>query len=199
MADEGKNITTDDIEKAYEGKFVGEDTFTWNGLAVKVKKVIPLERVFLFVRSVATGCFSTENGEYIPEARDFWIRYETLNEYTNIAVGNDASRIYSLLYCTDIYDKVVSRIDKAQYDSVMSSVEKRIEYQAQGMISAAVRQVNEVVNGLSGLEENMAKMFEGVEPGDMKAVVSAISENGLDANSLVDAVMKNRQSTTGVI
>lgn len=196
MANEEVKVTVEELENVYKKKYNAVDEFEWEGLILRVKHNLPLTNMMEFVSSVVQGCFDKDNGEYMPEARDFMTRYVTMLEYSNVELPSDVEQMYRLMYCTDVYMQVISHVDSVQYNQILKAIDIKIKHQLKMSESAAIKQVNEVVASMSSLGESISKLFEGIQPGDFKSVVDAVS-NGVDTDSLVESVMKHRDS--GVI
>lgn len=81
--------------------------FEWNGMSVVVNRTLPMETMLEFVDYVVKTCFS-DDGEYLPEVKDFAIKSCLLEMYANFDLPTDLPTRYAVIYNSDIVDGIDS-------------------------------------------------------------------------------------------
>lgn len=195
MAGKAKEVkvSADELKKVYDA-VQHTDEFDWNGSHVIVKKNIGITDMIQFVHDVSSTCFSTNDGEYLPEVFDFVVRCATLDRYTNIELPEEIEDKCSVLYGTDIYMMVISHVDSVQYNVLLEAARKKVDYVAQSNIEALTKQINDIDAKFDEIADQLNKLFENVDGDSLNDALKAISNGDFNVNDIVNAVMANRNS-----
>lgn len=101
-------------------------TVLWHGISFTLKPLLSFGEVTKFVDSVLNACSGKHDGEhdglFIPEMKDFAIRANTVLRYACVDLPSDFGEQYELLYTTDIYDCILSAINRPQFDSILDAI-----------------------------------------------------------------------------
>ena len=186
-----EKISFEKIEEIMNERFFVVDTMDWYGVEVEVKSLIPFALASELVRRIADACFS-DDGEYMPEVSDFALRLGVIEAYTNIELPDNVEEQNRLLYGTDLWEDIISLIYDAQFNMIVQSVNQRVSYRLDTNKAAFERGVNEVMDGLMQLGEQFNTVMADVEPGDVKRMIEAIGENGIDEEKIVKAVVSEQ-------
>lgn len=191
--EEIKVLTLDDFNKVYDSMSDMHDDVEWSGLKLRIKKNITLQEMIRFVEHVSTYCFANENGEYMPEIKDFAVRCETLETYANIKLPEDIEERCKLVYCTDIYLTVISHVASEQYNALLMAVNKKVKHQAASNIEAVAHQINDIASKFTEIEEGISKLFDGIDADTINGIAGALANGKFDEDKLAKAVLAQRK------
>lgn len=160
--------------------------FEWNGMSIVVNRTLPMETMLEFVDYVVKTCFS-DDGEYLPEVKDFAIKSCLLEMYANFDLPTDLATRYAFIYNSDIVDAVLNRIEGRQFGEIINAIEQKIANLAQANVQMVYAQMNRINDEFENLQNNIAPLFTGVDQDDIKKLVNAISNGNIDEGKIVQA------------
>lgn len=160
--------------------------FEWNGISIVVNRTLPMETMLEFVDYVVKTCFS-DDGEYLPEVKDFAIKSCLLEMYANFDLPTDLATRYAVIYNSDIVDAVLNRIEGRQFGEIINAIEQKIANLAQANVQMVYAQMNRINDEFENLQNNIAALFTGVDQDDIKKLVNAISNGNIDEGKIVQA------------
>lgn len=166
----------------------------WRGLQIEIKKNISLMELGALVRYVADLCFG-EDGEYIPEFKDYATKKAAIEMYTNLELPSEVEARYAVLYDTDLWNVVTDHIGMEQFMTAIKAIDERINVTIDSNIAALQRQVAVFQDSVEKMTGQMNAMFEKVGADDIKKLVGAISNGSLDEEKLVKAFMENKEKS----
>lgn len=175
---------------------VSEQTaeFEWNGMNVVVNRVLPMKTMMEFVDYVTKTCFG-EDGEYLPEVKDFAIKSCLLEMYANFDLPTDLSTRYAVIYNSDIVDAVLNCIEGRQFGEIINAIEQKIANLAQANVQMVYAQMNHINDEFENLQNNITALFTGVSQDDLKKLVNAVSNGNIDEGKIVQSfVSQNKKS-----
>ena len=187
--DEMKRITIENMAEVISDRFPNEQHIDYYGNDLVVKWALPFYIVKALVASIADSCFDNETGVYTPENKDFAVRLCVVGAYTNVDIPADPEEQYTLLYGTDLIRYVFSAINPDQLDVIMKSVDERCKDRFDARRNAMEREFELFMDGAKQLLDSVAGLFDGVSQDDMKKMIGAIGENGIDEEKIVKAVV----------
>ena len=117
--------------------------FEWNGMSVVVNRVLPMETMMEFVDYVTKTCFG-DDGEYLPEVKDFAIKSCLLEMYANFNLPEDLPTRYAVIYNSDIVDAVLNHIEGRQFGEIINAIEHKVSNIAQANIQAVMNQMQHI-------------------------------------------------------
>lgn len=165
-----------------------EDTTTeiWNGIEIEIKHSLNIYEMKLLFDYVVERCFSSDDGSYQPEYRDFAERASTIAVYTNIELPASVEDQYDLMYKTDIYSAVYKNINSEQHYAILDAVDEKLKE----LVDGEAKNAKKVIEMMTELTGGLKDAFDGVDASDINAMVKNIAENGIDEKAIVDAVIK---------
>jgi len=170
-------------------------TFDWHGINVTVTKVLPFKEVVGFVHSVANSCF-TDNNVYIPESLSFAIKTSVLERYANFTMPADVNLQYDLIYRTDAFDEVVSRIDNIQLMEIQEAINATVNNRIKANAEVINKQMNELYAAFDNIQKQLTDIFSGIGSDDLKNLVGAMSNGKLDEEKLMTAYINTVKKTS---
>lgn len=119
-----RQITQEQLKKALSPI---RRTLIWHGITVSVLTLLPLDDVPKFVRAVIDGCYSKTTQSFVPELKDFIFRMNVVSRYACVDLPTDLDELYTILYNTDLYDKLIEVINAGQLKALDEAVNTYIQ------------------------------------------------------------------------
>lgn len=127
--------------------------------ALEVKRNLNMKEMASFISDVVSMCIDEAEAEYTPEFYDFAIRLSVLNHYSGVPLptGKDGTvqhmmeKAYIVLYTTDLYDKIYSKIDTHQFGSLLDAINKRIRFNRDLLVSSSAQKLGELLQTVDNM------------------------------------------------
>lgn len=191
-----KKISIGTFDKIVKDTYTPTEVVEWNGTEVIIKRSLSFTEMITFVNNVVKTCFSSENGEYIPEVKDFIIKTCILDMYANFSLPDNIEHKYNLIYNSNAVQVVLNYINRQQFEEILQSIDDKIDHIAQANIEATTKQMNELYSSLNNLQSQFSEIFAGIKSEDMSGLLKAVSENKIDENKLVKAYVEQTKLKT---
>lgn len=172
----------------------GEDA-----ISIEVKPRLSLMESATFVNSIAAGIINEEKGTVTYGWKEFVIRINTLELYTNLRLPADFDKKYDLVFSTDIIDRIFlePEFKMDDYKSLLFAAEDQISFEVEKMLSQFKSETQAMIDHINTEGEQIintfaefGKAFKDVTPEQIAAIIPKISEMGkLDERSLASAVL----------
>ena len=197
MANKVKRISINTLEKCVSENINNVTVINWRDVEITVKHRLDFEDMIRFVDKAVKLCFS-EDGEYMPEIKDFVIRSNVLELYANFTLPANIEKQYELVYACDAYKDIMGAIDMQQFNVMLEAIDDKIDNIAQANIEAINKQMNELCADFEALQDKLASLFAGVDSDAIKQLVGAMSNGAIDETKLINAYMdaKNIKDTS---
>ena len=154
-----------------------------------IQTVLPFSEAIGFIEDVYNTCIDEKTGEYIVEAYDPAVRIATLTHYANFTIPSDIKKQYDLAYNTHAYDQIMSVINLRQYDDIIDTVNKKIEFQLNLMASTAYSRMNQIIDLMQQTMDTAENLFADIDPELKQKFADAISKmpavNGAAVDELI--------------
>ena len=191
-------VSIEKLDEIMNDYFTAVEVVDWHGAELEVKKKIPAAVMYDLVRNVADACFDKETGEYLPEVRDFAERVAIVSAYANVRLPeDDVEHLHDILYRTDLYEVVWKSICSDQLLAISDAIDQRIEARTEANRVAFEYEVQNIIESVRQLGEQINQLFEGITPEDLKAMIAAIGEDGVDEEKIVQAVVAEQNKARG--
>ena len=191
-----KRIAFDNITEIMNDYYPETDTVEWRGVEITVRRIIPIEWMSEIVKRVENSCFS-DDGEFTPETMEFGIRVCVIAAYTNIDIPLDMELQNRLVFGTDLWDAVVPAISGTQLQEIYSCSMRRVQARTEANRAEFEHEIKKATDMIAELGEKIGDMFNDITPEDVKKMIAAIGENGIDEDRLVQAVVAEQNKTRG--
>lgn len=186
---ETKMISIETMDEILSDHFPTAEVTDFYGQEIIVQKRIPFALMSELVQKVADACFSDE-GEYMPEIRDFALRLCCVEAYTNIRLPQEnVEHQYEIVGCAELWRIVANCIDQDQLEQICDAIQDRIQARLDSNRAAFEREINKLTQALDEMGKQVTELFGSVSPEDLQALLSAIGENGVDEEKIVKAVV----------
>lgn len=171
-------------------RFDAVETIEWNGLQVVIKKNLSLEEMMTFANSVVKSCFDQASGAYMPEVKDFAIRANVLDMYTNFTLPKDLNKQYDMVIRSGAVEMVLNYINYAQFNELVKAIDSKLQNTADANIQAFITKLDNVTTAFSDMQTEMEKMFSGVDTEDIGKLVGAIANGNNTEEGIVKSYLE---------
>lgn len=191
MANKVKKISINALEKCIEKKPETVD-IEWNGLDITVKTKLSFKEMMEFVDGVAKSCFAADTNSFIPEVKDFVIGCFVIETYSNLTLPQNVSKKYDIISGCDVVDVILENVDKEQFDNIAGAINEKIRYLINSNLSQATVKINELLYSLGDIESKVGELFSKINPDDVQALVSSLSDGKIDEGKLMQAYLESK-------
>lgn len=166
----------------------------WNGVGIEIKPVLTPTEMSRFITEVILYCLAGENQSFVPEYKDIAIRMCVVKYYTDLSVPEAVDDEYiTLLYRHDIVDTVLAEISGEQFDVMVDSINKKLDYILKRTGTYTESKLSEFIEIVTELIEGFAGKFGDIDSGKLMELANAVSNNKIDEGKIVAAIMKERK------
>ena len=176
----------DEIMNRYETV----ETVEWNGLQVVIKKNLSLEEMMTFANSVVKSCFDQSSGAYMPEVKDFAIRANVLDMYTNFTLPKDLSKQYDMVIRSGAVEMVMNHINFTQFSELMKAIDAKLQNTADANIQAFITKLDAVTSAFTNMQEQMESMFSNFDAEEVSKFISSIANGGNPEENIVKSYLE---------
>lgn len=196
MATKEKRISVNVFEKAVLDAYEPTATATWRDIEISIKRCLSLKDMITFVDGVVKSCFNSD-GEYVPEAKEFGVKYGLIKFYTNIALPQNIGKQYDLLIRSDISQFVLSHVDPVQFAEILNSIEDRIDFLKNANAKVINDKINELFKQIEEFGEQFSGIFKDIDASTLNGLLDAITNSKLDEEKLVKAHLEQTAADGG--
>lgn len=189
MAKNEKRVSINKTDTIMKERFGNTTTEQWYDAEVKIKRSISFTEMLTFVSDVVMSCFQQDGG-FMPEVLDFAIKSNILTKYANFSMPDNLEHRYEIIYNTDAVDFVCRHINMGQLNEIVASVNRKLDYMCNSNVAAIQRQLNKVVESFEDVQQQTAKLFDGISSEDIAKITDAISSGELSGDKIVEAYLK---------
>ena len=93
----------------------------WHTDNITIKRMLTVKEYLDTIRGIIKDC-KTPDDNFAIELLDFSIRLNIITSYAYIEFPKDVEEMYYLVYASDLYETVCAHANKAQVESIISSV-----------------------------------------------------------------------------
>lgn len=191
MAKADKKVSIALFDKIAKEQFQNEATIEWHDAQLRVKYALSLTDMLAFVDDVVGSCFHDKLG-YMPEVKDFAIKTNILSRYANFSLPDNLEHRYQLVYMTDAVDAVCAAIDGTQLQEIVNSINDKIRFLCDSKANLIQERINAVLETMEEMSNSTKDVFGGLSQNDLAALMSAITEHGLDEKKIVEAYLEQK-------
>lgn len=192
-----KKISINKMQNIIKENMVHETKIDFYGSELVIKKTISLDDMVGFVNSAVDACFGGENKKYIPEVKDFAIKSNIFEYYTNISLTDNMKERYEMVY--DMWgiagNTIEEFVDNEQLKSICAAIDEKICNIVDCDTDYIYSKINEVSDVAKQLSEYFKDIFSDLSKEDMIAMSKAIINNSgeIDEGKVVDALLAHME------
>lgn len=158
---------------------------------IAVKKYIDFGDMLGLVNGVVESVFDIDKDgqeHYLPELLDYAMSQHFIEYFTNLKIELGASRVFSLVYGTEIMENIAAEISKKQVSHIAKAVDSAVSHRLAMIISGeraklvdATKKIEEASNALVVISEQ----FSGIGDDKLQAAFDNLAK--LDGVQFVPA------------
>lgn len=191
-----KNISINTFDKIMKATYEPTATVSWNDTDIVIKRTLSLQEMMEFVEAVVQLCFENESGKYIPEIRDFAIKLNTLTKYANFTMPRNINHQYQLIYCTDAFEKVLTKVNPQQFNEMCAAIDRRMAHESAANVFDMEKRMDSLVTAFENLEHSMSQVYGNVSGEQMVDLIDAMKNSRLDETKLVNAYFDRKEGVS---
>ncbi len=192
MAKAEKKVSVALFDKIMKEHFQNEVTVNWHETEVSVKRTLSLTEMLSFVNDVVESCFNDELG-FMPEVMDFAIKSNILTRYANFSMPDNLEHRYQMVYATDAVDTVCAAVNTTQLQEIVDAVNSKVQFLCDSKANLIQERINRVLDGMEKMQDVTKDIFNGLSQNDLKALMAAVTDHGLDAEKIVGAYLDRKK------
>ena len=178
--------------------FPKEKVVTIGGVDITVRNHLSMEEMIDFVDFVVKNC-TQDNGEtYIPELKDFLIRREVINRYTNIDLPERIEDQYNFVYGSDIISKLTDGvINRNEFNNILQGIEYQLAYVESVEHREYKKKIDEIYSSITTITDQVSRMYEEMTPAeltDLMKVIVGMKDGSVNEEEIARAVMHYKES-----
>ena len=193
MAKTEKKVSITLFDKIMKEHYQNEIAIKWHEAEVRVKLTLSLSDMLSFVDDVIGSCFHDSMG-FMPEVMDFAIKSNILTRYANFSMPDNLEHRYQMIYGTDAVDTVCAAINTEQLQEIVNAINSKIRFLCDSKANLIQERINSVLDTMEEMRDNTKDIFSGITQDDLKTMMSAITEHGMDEQKIVQAYMDQKRA-----
>lgn len=193
---ETKKITAQqliDANVADEGKRPETYYVQYKGIPIAIKGSLSLLDILKIADNVASFCFM-DDGEYMPELKNFFFKRELIETATNIELPEDVAECYDLIMNSELGKWVdhtfceYLEVYKDLIPSLYADIQDKMDYKADSGLALLRSRMDALIYAIENLSTQSEDLFSKVSPDDMGKFISSVDSLGkIDEEKLVKA------------
>lgn len=157
-----------------------------------LRETVDFESMMRIVSTVVNACFIGD-GEFRPELKDFVLRWQIIEGYTNIQLPQEPYEQYRFVYESGVFGLVMNAINKEQVNAIVRSIDEKIGYIVESNISELENKLNELFNSTKNLIGMIETSMSSVDGETMAKMASVFSGDGaISVDELAKALISVR-------
>ena len=173
----------------------------YKSIPIAVKGSFTLHDILKIADNVADFCF-LDDGEYIPELKEFFLRRELLETATNIELPKDVEECYELIMNSDLGEWVdhtfgsYLEVYAIQMPKLRAAIQDKVDYMADSGLALLRSRMDALIYAIESFSEQNENLFNGTTPEDMQKFISSVASiEKIDEEKLVKAVAGQQKKT----
>lgn len=164
-----KENTSDITEHSFT---VGDETITYT-----VKYRLSLDESLHFIEDIVSATIMEADCLTVPLAKSYILGKSILTYYANFTMPeNDVAAYELVLGANAIIGEIMNSIDSVQYQMLTNSIQERIAFETQKMVSTREWQMNVMQDQINALAEQWSRIFGSVNEDQMIGLIASIGE-----------------------
>jgi len=194
--EENKRISVDALNKYFKEQDNSPNDIVveiGDGIMFRVKKSITADQFAAAVEAGISSCFA--NDEYLPWLKDVAYMHAVLVAFTDIDFDEaDVESEFFLMTATDVYDKVLDKVDENQLFIFENAFEEQLQARIDKINSTREKELNEALLMLKFVTQKyneVSLVFKEIMGSDLSEIISAFSKNAESLKASVSALAED--------
>lgn len=196
-----KKITINSWKESLKTIDESSDKAMFLGNEISIKHSLTLTEMISFVNGSMKSCFDEETDEYMPEVKDYVIKSNTIEFYTNLTLPKDLEERYTLIYDSwNILGEIIYKnINYTQYEEMLNSINERIENKLDFDAFNMRAEIEKSKKDIELLIEQISQIFSGLSKDDVESFAQTIigAIGAINEEKIIKAIVPNTENSNG--
>lgn len=163
---------------------------------IEVRPLLPMDEMWDVVDEMVEYCIPTVNTGtkdepkeevvFMPENRDFSLRRVVVSHYGNMRLPEDSAKQYELLYCTNVFQRIVGLICQDQLREICTAVDRKVEYRKEAMLS-----ITTALRELFGQFIGMTDKLGDIDPEAVQKALGYLTDTKAAGQQVIEQALKD--------
>lgn len=176
MSKNTKKVSISQVDKIMKEFYVPTKVVEWSGIDITVTKSLALADMLQFCNDVVKTCTNPENGGYMPELKDFAIRMNVVEMYSNVKLPDNLEHKYYILINSGLVETILENINSSQYFELIESIDAKMKAIVDANVDAVNNQLNEIAKAFEQMEVQMSEAVKGVDISVLEKIAGQIAD-----------------------
>lgn len=163
---------------------------------IEVRPLLPMDEMWDVVDEMVEYCIPTVNTGtedepkeeivFMPENRDFALRRVVVSRYGNLRLPKDSAKQYELLYCTNVFQRIVGMICQDQLREICTAVDRKVEYRKDAMLS-----ITTALRELFGQFIGMTDKLGDIDPEAVQKALGYLTDTKAAGQKVIEQALQD--------
>lgn len=163
---------------------------------IEVRPLLPMDEMWDVVDEMVEYCIPTVNTGtadepkeevvFMPENRDFALRRVVASHYGNMRLPEDSAKQYELLYCTNVFQRIVGLICQDQLREICTAVDRKVEYRKESMLSLTTA-LRELFGQFIGITDKLGD----IDPEAVQKALGYLTDTKAAGQQVIEQALKD--------
>lgn len=183
-----KNISISQIDKVMKETYKDIVLVEWCDIDLEVKKSLAFDDMLQFVHDVVKTCTEQEHGGYMPELKEFAIRMNIVEMYSNVRLPSNLNHKYHILINSGIVETILDHINTEQFNCMREAIDSKLEAVVATNVNAVQKQLSDITVAFEQMQRNMENAMSGLDMSVLERFVESASDDNVVNNAVLSYV-----------
>lgn len=178
-----------------------ESEVDFHGLKLTIKHRLSLEEMVRFVNECVTPCFDNDDHKFDAEIKDFVLKSNIVEYYTNLTLPENMSDRYDMLYKlwenSKFCELLYGNINRDQYERMLEAIDSKIDEENYMNELLFSNRMAKIANSIETLINSIGAAMSSVNEDDVAKLIKKLKDDGFDEEKLVEAVLEHEAKEDG--
>lgn len=183
-----KNVSISQIDKVMKETYKDIVLVEWCDIDLEVKKSLAFDDMLQFVHDVVKTCTEQEHGGYMPELKEFAIRMNIVEMYSNVRLPSNLNHKYHILTNSGIVETILDHINTEQFNCMREAIDSKLEAVVATNVNAVQKQLSDITVAFEQMQRNMENAMSGLDMSVLERFVESASDDNVVNNAVLPYV-----------
>ena len=188
MDKKAKNVSISQIDKVMKETYKDIVLVEWCDIDLEVKKSLAFDDMLQFVHDVVKTCTEQEHGGYMPELKEFAIRMNIVETYSNVRLPSNLNHKYHILTNSGIVETILNHINTEQFNCMREAIDSKLEAVVATNVNAVQKQLSDITVAFEQMQRNMENAMSGLDMSVLERFVESASDDNVVNNAVLSYV-----------
>jgi len=188
MSKNAKKVSISQVDKIMKEYFELTTNVEWKGIDITVTKSLSLADMLQFCNDVVKTCTNPDNGGYMPELKDFAIRMNVVEMYSNVKLPDNLEHKYYILINSGLVEAILEHVNTNQYFELVESINDKLKAIVDANTDAIEKQLNEVAHAFEQMQANMETAMNGLDMSVLERLANTFGDEDVMNKAILSYV-----------